>query len=102
MRGSIRLQRGKHYYADEVALRLTTCARIVISIPGAAVPVFAYFIIPCILSQRAKASNHPVLVVSFGYIPKPWPPCSYRWNSTGRFAAFQLSMMPYPPLPKNG
>lgn len=31
---------------------------------------------PCIPSQRTKASNQPVLVVSFGYIPKPWPPCS--------------------------
>jgi hypothetical protein len=31
---------------------------------------------PCIPSQRTKASNQPVLVVSFGYIPKPCPPCS--------------------------
>ena|SRR6478672_1557157 len=36
-------------------------------------PVFS---MPCIPSQRTKASNQPVLVVSFGYIPKPWPPCS--------------------------
>ena len=34
------------------------------------------FSMPCIPSQRTKASNQPVLVVSFGYIPKPWPPCS--------------------------
>jgi hypothetical protein len=32
--------------------------------------------IPCIVSQLAKASNQPVLVVSLGYMPKPWPPCS--------------------------
>ena len=36
----------------------------------------AGFSIPCIPIQRTKASNQPVLVVSFGYIPKPWPPCS--------------------------
>ncbi len=27
--------------------------------------------IPCIVSQLTKASNQPVLVVSFGYMPKP-------------------------------
>ena len=27
--------------------------------------------IPCMVSQLAKASNQPVLVVSLGYIPKP-------------------------------
>lgn len=34
-------------------------------------PDVGYFIMPCILSQRAKASNQPVLVVSFWYMPKP-------------------------------
>ena len=33
-------------------------------------------IIPCIVSQLTKALNQPVLVVSLGYMPKPWPPCS--------------------------
>jgi hypothetical protein len=27
--------------------------------------------IPCIVSQLTKALNQPVLVVSFGYMPKP-------------------------------
>jgi hypothetical protein len=27
--------------------------------------------IPCMVSQLTKASNQPVLVVSFGYMPKP-------------------------------
>jgi iron complex outermembrane receptor protein len=31
---------------------------------------------PCMVIQLTKASNQPVLVVSFGYIPKPCPPCS--------------------------
>jgi hypothetical protein len=31
--------------------------------------------IPCMVSQQTKALNQPVLVVSFGYMPKPWPPC---------------------------
>ena len=31
---------------------------------------------PCIFIQLAKASNQPVLVVGFGYMPKPCPPCS--------------------------
>ena len=44
---------------------------------------------PCIFIQLAKASNQPVLVVGFAYMPKPCPPCSYRWNSTGRRAARQ-------------
>ena len=39
-------------------------------------PDAAGFSIPCIPIQRTKASNQPVLVVSFGYIPKPCPPCS--------------------------
>src|SRR4051812_2168417 len=39
-------------------------------------PDAAGFSMPCIPIQRTKASNQPVLVVSFGYIPKPWPPCS--------------------------
>ena len=43
---------------------------------GAVALVAAGFIMPCIPIQRTKASNQPVLVVSFGYIPKPWPPCS--------------------------
>lgn len=34
------------------------------------------FSIPCMVSQLTKASNQPVLVVSLGYMPKPWPPCS--------------------------
>src|SRR3954463_7410465 len=62
----------------------------------------AGFSMPCIPIQRTKASNQPVLVVSFGYMPKPCPPCSYRWNSTGRFAALQLSISPVPPLPNKG
>src|ERR1043165_164305 len=37
---------------------------------------FPRFNMPSIPIQRTKASNQPVLVVSFGYIPKPWPPCS--------------------------
>ena len=39
-------------------------------------PDAAGFSMPCMPIQRTKASNQPVLVVSFGYIPKPWPPCS--------------------------
>ena len=35
----------------------------------------AGFIHPCIVIQLAKASNQPVLVVVFGYMPNPWPPC---------------------------
>lgn len=31
---------------------------------------------PCMVIQLTKASNQPVLVVSFGYMPKPCPPCS--------------------------
>ena len=45
-------------------------------------------------SQRTKLSNQPVLVAVLGYMPKPWPPCSNRWNSTGRFAVRQLSIKP--------
>jgi len=49
---------------------------------------------PCMLSHRVNSSNHPVLVVSLGYMPKPWPPCSKRWNSTGLFAVLQLWIRP--------
>ena len=38
----------------------------------------AGFIHPCIVIQRVNASNHPVLVVDFGYMPNPCPPCSYK------------------------
>jgi hypothetical protein len=43
---------------------------------GQARGYFAWLSMPCMPSQRAKASNQPVLVVSFGYMPKPCPPCS--------------------------
>lgn len=36
----------------------------------------AYFTMPCMRIQLTKASNQPVLVVVFGYMPKPCPPCS--------------------------
>ena len=43
-------------------------------LPELAAPPLTYavgFSMPCIPIQRTKASNQPVLVVSFGYIPKP-------------------------------
>ena len=34
------------------------------------------YLLDAAVSRPTKASNQPVLVVSFGYIPKPCPPCS--------------------------
>src|SRR5690606_6525761 len=77
-RVSMRARQRAPVVARRLAVRQQTRPAAITGSPRGQARCSYFFLssMPCIFSHETHASNQPVLVVSFWYMPKPWPPRS--------------------------